>query len=554
MRTISYIALLAALFAGTVPCQPARGDEIDQLVKKLSLRRRWQGYKPRFHHTTHTFTFEDPGRSVKRTWRLAMDGPRYVGLMPDDHIQLLGLTVGTAPTKYIPPARYLPELFLGPVMTTGSLIPHKVQYRLDGSSNIMRSDSLGVGGSSLTLTRVSPRGNVLVIKKYTFSVDEQLGYMITADVTVTFRRPNPATKQLTTDLECSGSFQPWPDQWVYDATVLTPGGTNEIAGYSNNTAAMLRLAAASDRSAGDEAPVAADRTGPAPLTLRDGGFVAWLHRENSWSPCRSFTGLGRDANMTLDPTTNRLRLTVEIPPEFNNDPNRIRRIWKFRERQFTLPPEMTEHLRRQAKSLMPAGGGLVLRIGQTEDFEDQPIAYAKPIRGPAWSEKAAPKLLTDRGASGKKCLLIDGPPQVNVPWTKVAPDFQRVLLQPDTKYVIEATMKVRDFSRESRQGYRDAYDKHVRKIKEQELETPDFQPLLPHAQAYVLATLISSPTSHMGPLARHKTTLATAENPAWQKLRAEFTTPDSYTYLHLSFVCHSGSAMLDDLTVKKATP
>jgi len=554
MKLLKCLVAVAAV-ASAMP-GAAGADEIDEFARKLSVRARWHGYTPNFHFAQQTYTFSEPGGPTKRTWRLAMDGPRYVALIPDDHIQLLGFTVGTAPTSFTPATRYFLDTFHGPALPTQCLIPRFVTYDDSGASNIARSDSFSTGGSTMILTRASPRHPVEVIKKYTFSVHPQLGYMIEGVTVVTFRRPDPKTNEFTTDLACSGAFQPWPNQWVYDKTVLTPAGTADVQAYANNTAAMARL------SAGD------------PITLRDGGFVAWLNRENSWSPCRTFSGIGPDANMTLDPRTNTLHLRIPIPPEIHSDPSGRRQEWKLTERLFALPPELAAYLREQAKPAVAAGTGLVLRIGRTEDFEDQPIPFSQPVRGLAWSasqtppialaqpvkdaaspeQKNPPKLLTDRGASGKKCLLIEGKAQPNVPWFSVTPDIQRIRLRPDSKYTIEAMMKATDLTAEDRTAYRQAYDVLVGKMTLKSETPPDFEPLVPHAEAWVAAELHAFPEGGVAPVSRHKSTVAKADNPAWQKVTLELTTPAYDTYLRVGFTCHSGTAMLDDLTIKEASP
>jgi hypothetical protein len=533
MKRLTCLVAMAAV-AAALP-GAAGGDEIDNLARNLALRARWHGYKPDFHYAQQTYTFNEPGGPKKRTWRLAMDGQRYIALIPDDHIQLLGFTVGTAPTSFTPPTRYLPDTFRGPAMPTQCLIPRFVTYDDSGASNISRSDSFGVGGSTMTLTRAKPGYPVEVIKKYVFSVHPQLGYMIEGTTELTFRRPSPTTREFTTDIACSGSFQPWPNQWVYDKTVLTPAGTADVQAYANNTAAMAHLAA------GD------------PISLRDGGFVAWLNRDNSWSPCRTFSGIGADANMTLDPRTNTLHLRIPIPPEVHSDPRGARQVWKFTERLFALPPELAAHLREQAKPAVAAGAGLVLRIGAPENFEDQPVAFPQPIRGLAWSDpKTAPKLLTGRGASGKKCLLIEGKTQVNVPQFSVTPDIQQIRLRPDSKYTIEAMMKAEDLTIEDRRAYRQAYDDLAGKMTLKGETPPDFEPLTPHAEACVTAELYAFTDGGAAPVSRHKSTAAKADNPAWQKVTLELTTPAYDTYLRVSFTCHSGTAMLDDFSLVQA--
>jgi hypothetical protein len=202
-----------------------------------------------------------------------------------------------------------------------------------------------------------------------------------------------------------------------------------------------------------------------------------------------------------------------------------------------------------------AGTGLVLRIGRTEDFEDQPIPFSQPVRGLAWSaSQDPPKLMTDRGASGKKCLLIEGKAQPNVPWFSVTPDIQRIRLRPDTKYTIEAKMKAADLTAEERTAYRQAYDALAGKMTQKNETPPDFEPLVPRAEAWIAAELHAFPEGGVAPVSRHKSTIAKADDPAWQKVTLELTTPAYDTYLRVSFISHSGTAMLDDLTIKEVAP
>lgn len=533
MKRLAYLAALAA-FVSALP-NPVVADEIADIARKLNVRARWRGYRPEFHYTQQTYTFTEPGGTVRKTWRMAMDGPRYIAIVPDDHLQLLGFTVGTAPTRFtMAPGRYVLDTFRGPFVPTQSLIPRFVRYEPNGSSNISRTDHFRVGGTSMTLVRASIR-RTEVIKKYAIRVHEQLGYMIEGTIEVTFRRPDPKMKVFTTDIACSGAFQPWPDQWVYDKTAFCPTGTKDVLAYANNTAAMESLAAGE------------------PLTIRDGGFVAYLNAENSWSPCRSFSGIGPDANMTLDPQSNMLHVQIPIPPEKHNDPNGIRQVWKITERLFTLPPEIVTHLRKTTKPALPEGNGLVIRLGQMEDFEDQPLGLDKPVRGLAWSKsQTQPKLLTTRSASGKKCLRIVGKAATNIPVFTVQPDLQRIHLRPATTYRIEAMMKATDLTDEERVAYRVAYDNLTARSKANDEDPPDFEPLYPHAEAYVRANLHDSPSPDARVVARHRTTVAKANDPAWQKVTIEFLTPDYDTYLRVGFVCHSGTAMLDDFSLTEA--
>ncbi|MCP4594755.1 MAG: hypothetical protein GY842_28820, partial [bacterium] len=175
------------------------------------------------------------------------------------------------------------------------------------------------------------------------------------------------------------------------------------------------------------------------------------------------------------------------------------------------------------------------------------------VRGLAWSKsQIPPKLLTTRGSSGKKCLQVVGKTATNVPAFTVRPDLQRIYMKPATKYRIEAMMKAANLSKDERVAYRDDYDNLAERMKAQDETPPDFKPLHPSAEAYVSAALHSSAAADSPVVARHRTTVAKADDPSWQKVTVEFLTPNQGTYLRVGFACHSGTAMLDDFSLTEA--
>jgi hypothetical protein len=523
-------ALLAAALATT-----AAADEMDDLARKLNVRPRFHGYKPKFHYTQKTFLFEQARGFLKRTWRIVMDGDRYVALIPDDHIQLLAFTPGTAPTNLLlREGRYHWDNHRGPTLPTGHFIDHKVTYTSLGGSDIARTDHFREGGPTLVLARAFETRQIKVLKRYTFGVHELFGYVVEGRTTAWFKNP-PEKREALSEAFCPNSYIPWPSRWVYDRTVYCPGaGYSGYLGWVNNTLAMVRAGRNQKQ-----------------FTWRDGGFIVFLDGEKGWSPCRTRSDGGPDALMQLDHLRNRVLVTIPLADELPTNEAKWQ-TYNATHRLFAVPPEITQHLWDNAKLIDVGSRGLVLAVGKTEDFEQQPVSLAEPIRGLAWTGKAPP-LTQEQARSGKKALFVGGEWKANDSVIAVQPDTPQVSLRPHAKYLVEAWFKVENMTPEERIGYREKYDAMVAQLKarDEQAKVPAYAEPKRFAEAYVTANLYEWTPEQGRWTARQRTSVARAGTTDWQKVTLEFETGPWDPFVQIAFVCDSGRAFLDDFTLKR---
>ena len=534
MKHIALCVACLGLVAAALP-GPAAADEMDDLARKLNVRARFHGYKPKFHYTQKTFLFEQARGFHKRTWRIVMDGERYVALIPDDHVQLLAFTPGTAETNLrLRAGRYHWDNLRGPTVPTQAFIARKVTYTSRGSSNIAQTDHFREGGPRLILVRALESRGVQVLKRYIFRVHEVFGYMVDGRTTVRFKKP-PEKREALTGVFCPNSYIPWSTRWVYDRTVYCPGsGYAGYLGWVNNTLAFAR--------AGRNRKM---------FTWRDAGFIVFLDGEMGWSPCRTRQDGQGDAQMTLDPLRNHVHVTIPLADELPQNEAKWE-TYEATHRLFAVPPEITKHLWDSAKLIDVGSKGLVLSVGKTEDFEAQPVSLAEPIRGLAWTDE--PPALTEEVAhSGKKALFIGGSWKTNDPVITIEPDTPPVPLRPHAKYLLEAWFKVENMTAGERKSYRTKYDLMAERIKarDKEAEVPRYIEPKSYAEAYVTGNLYEWSAKEARWTTRQRTTVARGGTTDWQKVTLEFKTGAWDPFIQIAFVCDSGRAFLDDLTLKR---
>ena len=544
------VLLAAIALAGNV--RPAPADEIDDLADKIKLRDRFRGYKPKFHYTQNTFTFQHPTGPKQMLLRLVMDDDKYIAVVGDDHIQLLSITPGTARTSLpFRAGRYHLDNFRGPTIPTGDFLEGVTRFTTAGVKGIPRTDHFREGGTHLTLVRASDTGRRRVLNRFVFRVDERFGYVIEATFTALFKRPvEGEDRKASTSVFCPNTYVPWPTRWLYDRTVICPDGSTGYYGWCNNTIAIDR----------------ADRD-PRPFIWRDKGFIAFLNPSTGWSICRTRSDGGPAAPMTLDNLRNQFDVTIPFAEELPKDLGE-RETYTAVHRLLPLPPEMTEHIRKNMKFLdVGADPAVVCRIGQTEDFEDQPVAMTEPIRGLAWTENP-PVVSRVHAHSGSRSLRLKGNWGTNDPRVFIEPDIPQISLRPNATYLLEAWLKVDSMADGDREDYLNAYRDMVaelkKKLKEQQdgkaerlpweedpEKIPAYVPPRRHGQAYITAHLYETSPAKRHWLVRQQTTAATAETAGWQKVSLTFTTGEWDPYVHIAFVCNSGSAYLDDFTFKR---
>jgi len=517
---------------------PAGADEVDDLATKLDLPAQFHEYKPNFHYRQQVIPFDSPRGAAepdRQMMRLVMDGKRYVALIADDHIQMLAFTPLSARENLrLRTGRYHLDNTRGPIMPTGMFLPEPRRFRTRGTTGIPRTDHFRGGGSSLELIRAYDARHKGVLNRFVFKVDERLGYVVEATIQVTFKEAldDPNDRCAKTTVFCPNSYVPWPTRWLYDYTVLCPGGGKALASYPNNTLTIDRV----------------DAT-PGAVTWRDGGFVAFLHAKGASAPCHTRSDGQGDGQITVDNLRNRLHVTIPFKDELDRD-KAGREVYTLQRRLLGLPPVMAKYLREHRKPLPVTGRGVVLRIGKTEDFEGQPVFLSEPIRGLAWTDKP-PTIATKAAHSGTRSLVLTGAYRVNDPKIVMAPDIPYVPLRPNATYLLEAWLKVDNMTSKERDDYLAAYKQMARRLKDAEQEVPEYVPTKRHAEAYLTAHLFETTPEQGRWVRRQQTTVVRGTTGEWQKAELTFTTPGWDPYVQIGFVCDSGSALIDDLALKR---
>ncbi len=543
MRRLSaWLVLLVFIPAATA--QVRAPDELDRLAAKLRLAPRFAGHEPRFHYSQKTFTIHDGRQFVKRTWRVIMDGDRYVALIPADHIQLLAFTPPTAPAVIsLRTGRYHLDNIRGPILPTGAFIKHKVRYSPSGLSDITRTDHFRGGGDKITLVRAHENRHWKMVASFDVYVDPRFGYVVEARRNLLLKHER-APRKLKTLAFCPNSYVGWPTRLRYDRTVYTPGGgRTDLAGWANNS---YTIAAA-------DGP---DET----LTWRDGGFVAFLDTRSGWSVARTRQDGCGDANMTVRDLRNLFDVAVGFPDEMERtDANW--EVYRGTERLLCLPPEMTRHLAASMTHVRTRrDNALVVRFGRAEDFEGQPVSVREPVRGMAF-RGSEPDVTDEVAHSGSRSLALRGSRQPNSPLLTFQPDIANIPLRPNATYLLEGWLKVEDMSVSDRLAYRQAYEALVAKVRAanarlegkdaEKTPLPEYVAPATRTRAWLTAEVCDWPHEKSRTMAVHKTTAATGDQPGWQKVSCEFTTPAWDPYVKISFSVHSGTAFLDDVTFKR---
>ena len=192
-----------------------------------------------------------------------------------------------------------------------------------------------------------------------------------------------------------------------------------------------------------------------------------------------------------------------------------------------LPPEQRAWMLERSTFIEANRTGTFIRLGRTEDFEDQPISLRQPQRGLIWTSNEPP-IVTGIAHSGKKSLLIEG---------RVWPNLPQVILEPQTRYRLEAWFLVKPWTAEERAAIQ-AKAAKATKPGQAVLEIPTA------AKAWIDGDLYEwSP--HVGPmLVVQRTTEATPGG--WQRVELEFTTPAWDPFINVVFRTEGGKAWMDD--------
>ncbi len=422
------LALTAAALAAASLAAPARADEIDDLAAKVKPEPRYAAYEPDFKAVTKHFTFHHAkGKVEERDLRLVMDGDKYVAALRSGDIMLLAPCPDQAPTglDFMPTGRLhldtmpgpsLPTWqFLKPVRSHGSFIYEDGEGGEKGEDGMVHpKDSWEGGGQTLTFVRQVVGDDRNVRHTFEFRVDPVFGYVVDGRYRIGLK-DLPAGKKagFRQGTFCPGCYVPWPEASVYERTVFTPDWTDGVVGYANNLMNM-------DRVDGNKSKT----------TWRKNGFIGYLEKDTGWSFVRTRDDSGGVPRMPVCNAHNDFHINIPFPEGLERADDGLFHM-RFRHRLMGLPPALTEHVWNAMEMLTLGGPVPIVRIGVLEDFEDQPVALDRPVRGLVWTSHP-PALSTEEAHSGKQSLVL-----VKTSW----PNLPQVSLTPKTAYRLEAWMK-----------------------------------------------------------------------------------------------------------------
>jgi hypothetical protein len=235
-----------------------------------------------------------------------------------------------------------------------------------------------------------------------------------------------------------------------------------------------------------------------------------------------------DLDVTLDMT--------KVLRERKGDMNR----YVVRHRMVGMPPEMTKYVWDNMNLLHKGERKLLLRMGQLEDFEDQPLDVCGRHRGLTIGGTVS----EDFARSGKKSLKFTGTLRNGNP---------TLCVRPDRKYRMEAWMKVVEWPAADRQAAEEARKAALEKAKadaekalaagKQPRPVADAKPLGP-AQAYM--TVAYALYDLDPPVAPPMKSNVVNPGGDWQHVVLDFTSPKWGPSLRLGLTAENCTVYMDD--------
>lgn len=409
----------------------AAEDDLSRLLTDAQAPKRFAEHQPQFRMERVTETFHGPAGPYQESFEVVRDGDRAIALRSNrpqldlfTHDPALGFTE-------IPwPARYHNATIWGTRLTT---IPFIGPWRPTGTEH-RREWTVAGDGQSITLHEWQVwdgRGRDLQVPgrvdyRLTISCDPVLGYVVDLVAELDFAGPLHGRQGPINGLEFTNFLDGrmssvWPHRQRYDYTIYTPGAGDMFAGQ--------RFAGwASNTLAGDFSDAKERRR-----RIRPNGLIAFTD-QTGWNPCLA----------TIAPVPMSL-MTCNVWQDQHNhldlpapaDDNRVTMTW--RARHAYLPPEATALLMQEATLDQFEGRrGVIIRIGTTETFDDQPIAFTEPVRGA--TNAYGMTLSGEQTRSGGQALLVNGAqnPEGRYAARGGFLSLPQIRLEPNTTYTVEA--------------------------------------------------------------------------------------------------------------------
>lgn len=511
----------------TMEVKPVALDAIagplEMTIREAKAPRRFEGYVPQFRVEWRTFTFNHVSGPKERAYRIVWDGDKFVALLQSGDAELAAFRPDAAAKRLnLPTGRYHMDHYVGP----------KIDFNLFGlGKNKPATNSADAAKwyHSTTETWERAEGQLSLAHRETcpgkesenrliFSVDPVFGYRIDGLYSITMNEAPTSGVQVLGGAYCPGTYVPWEEHRLYDYAVYShdQDPPDKFRGWPCSLYGI-------------------DRANTRKPVLSDPGFIAYTsHRADGFSPCLTRAdGTGPKAMGQCN---------AGHGPGFSSTATNLvkgadgRYSYRCVRRLFGLPPEMRSYMLARYTQIEANSRGTFVRIGITEDFEDQPFSLTNAVRGMIWTS-GEPPISTNVAHSGKQSLTIAG---------RVWPNLPQVILKPETRYRMEAWYHVVPWTETEKATIREkaAKEREQKKAKGQpvgaETDAGDVSP-----RAWIDGDLYEwSP--HVGPmLVKQRTTDATGAK-EWERVELEFTTPKWDPFINIVFRTEGCRAYMDD--------
>ncbi|HAT10959.1 MAG TPA: hypothetical protein DCS97_10280 [Planctomycetes bacterium] len=378
------LLLLACLCCGLL----VAADDLDRLVDEAKLPPVWASHQPAFTVATETFLQATADGEKTKDFLVIRDAGKAVAVLDEGACQLDWITAqpDKASADLVLPRVYSWVSLLGCRISTVAWIDQQ------GASGETRTHVFSGGGPTITLTVeeawTSKRQGE---SRYsmTLRLDPQLGYVWDLQTRISVDRLAQRNGKPQRDVELFNIqpgriSDPWPDRARFDLTLVSPPKETGFLGFANNLVA-------GDRS---------DNNGR--LAMRDGGMNAFIADRDGWG-----IALTRrtDAEQSPNATCN-VWMDQHNKLLFPGQPDaQGRHVISASWRWVGLPPAVVAVMRAQTRMISFGEKAVMLRLGRSEDFDDQPLDLATTERG-LWTWGMAVDGAHAR--SGTKALLVGG--------------------------------------------------------------------------------------------------------------------------------------------------
>ncbi len=524
---------MAVLAAGAL----APADEVDELVRKLQPPARFEDHPPDWSVKKEQVTFEF--MDGPKTWDFwfIRDGEGVVAIMPTTGfhggtVYVQNFRPGQAPKEVpFPTERWHIDTAVGAEIRTNNFIPSKY-----GETD--ESYDWKVGEKTLTLTRRykgetafkrwahNTRGKKVKVdarNTIVFKVDPQRGYVVEA--TYDIWTDKPPKRYEYSSAAIGGRYQLWPGQATCYRHAVTRKGDGGIVGYACNHGVTKQHARES---------------------CREGGFVSFLNDKTGWSPTLALVD-GGDARLVVCGAHTDLDFVLSWPENPKTRDDGLKHNGRVVLRLAALPPKVTKHVWENQEILHKGEHRLMIRLGQLEDFEDQPLELTTRQRGMPWNKNA--EVGEKYAHSGNKSIVFTGRSGHGDP---------QIALEPSTKYRVEAWMKLVPYTEEQKKAVEQARREKIDRARAEKAKkrgkkprpVPEFVPLERGTGWISGWTYQWTPHSNK-PVERYKSNVVQAppmgrEPSEWTKVSFEFTTPKWGPFIQIDFHAKDCTAYLDD--------